>query len=261
MDKKTKKLSKEEILNASIRDLGISNYFTKYFFKNRSTTISDLISLNPGLILSDTPLVIGRNLKLDDLKKKTVHWKHLAKFLVDNGFNFSDWLALLPNNDISLLRLDEILDLPFYFVAGMKFSCEPMTIIARHFIPAGDRGLMIGSEEEVVAKRIKVRDVLQLSAYDIRNIIANGRYDGGAIEIGIRKTFRLALDKAQAKLRSLNFDSNYGIFMDTILYPKNQEEMVKYLSQNTNLKSEEAKMFLHLAAVAGIKIDQQFLEK
>jgi len=254
------KKNKEKILATKIIDLGLG-VTAKYVFGDSLITVKEYIDLNPGIFTNKMPFNNGKKLN-SDASKKFVFWKKLSTFLLANGFDYHDWLALLPNNNISLLKPGKILDLPFYFVTGMKYSCEPMIFIARYFLwEEKDEDVFSDEEERARAKTIKILEVIKLTPRAIKTMIARGNYRGEPVEIGKREMFRIALGKAQEKLKKLGFTKKLGSFMDIVFYPSNDKQLVKYISQNKDITKTDSGIFLSLAKKIGLKINPQLLEE
>lgn len=254
---------KDRILNTSIKDLNIDKKID-YLFKDNSITLKEFFDLNKGFYTTEMPFVMNRVGDLNyPLAKKNPLWKRFSEYLANNGFNHNDWLALLPTNNISLLKTSKILELPFYLVAGMKYSCDPMIAMAKFFLRFEDKKKIedVSDEDEIIrSKSIKVREVLKLTPRDIEVMIENGNYVNEAIEIGKRKTFRLTMANAQKKLVKFGFKAKHGKFMSIMLFPEKDEEMALYIHQNRPLSLKLATKFVFLAKMAKLKLDAQSFE-
>lgn len=169
-------------------------------------------------------------------------------------------------------ELLKILDMPFYQVTGMKYSCEPMGFIANYFLitKLGKEDYESPEEAITLAKSIKVSDVMGFTPKTIKKIITKCDLESldGSMEFSKRKIFRKALQKAQQKLRKFGL-SQYqgrigGPFMDIVFYPKdNIEDMATYIYQNTYPTpcSHCCSEFMSLAKKLHIKVTPELIRE
>lgn len=255
-----------KILDVQVINLNIGRNVSRIFkeYGNKKTTLEEFISLNGGVFTKERCFEFKNEADQvipSTITKKSVFWKELEKYLLDNGFDHNYWAALLPNNDFSLLNPNQMYHLPFHLISNMKCSCDPMCILARFFLNSQEKRHYTREETENKAKDLKVLDILNLTTENIKTMMTSGSALGRELDVTEKCSFRSALYNAQRKLHNLGYEKIHGFFMDIIILPQDDSEMAKYIAQNSSLSYDKAKKFLIMSKAVGISVSPQLMEK
>ena len=226
-------MNRRELFNAPMNNLGLGGAFNRWFTncgdgqkieKKDILTLIEFMGLNPNLMTNKDTFICHKK----DLPCRPNHfgfikdsksYKKLKQFLLDNQFDYKDWVHLLPDietpkgklPDLTLLDKDILGDQPFSIVTGVKKLRGPVQQLEYIYHP---------ENQSQRKSTLSVNDVLGLNMDQITSV-------------AYIKSYGKTLQVIQRKFKELGFTAEDGPFMQ-INFPNSKkrenyiEDLIKF---------------------------------